>query len=69
VRAQVPRQQLTQSGHAARALSPEADGFSLGGNRRSAALTLIHSVHNHTDDDGNDRTAHTTADQLTSDRC
>jgi hypothetical protein len=36
---------------------------SLGGNKRLAALALIHSVHNHTDDDGNDSTTHTTADQ------
>jgi hypothetical protein len=41
---------------------------SLGGNKRLAALALIHSVHNHTDDDGNDSTTHTTADQLTSER-
>ena len=45
------------------------DGFSLGGNRRFAVLTLIHSVQNHTDDDGNYGTTHTTADQLTGDRC
>src|SRR5690242_341987 len=69
---------MTQSGHAARARSPfdkEAcvgctgrSTASLGGNKRLAALALIHSVHNHTDDDGNDSTTHTTADQLTSER-
>ena len=47
----------------------ETGGFSLGGNRNFAGLTLIHSVHNHTDDDGNYGTTHTTADQLTSERC
>ena len=74
---------MTQSGHAragSKALGmevyvgcvlgwAETDGFSLGDNRRFAALTLIHRVHNHTDDDGNDGTTHTTADQLTGDRC
>jgi hypothetical protein len=69
---------MTQSGHAARARSPfdkeacvgctERSTASLGGNKRLAALALIHSVHNHTDDDGNDSTTHTTADQLTSER-
>jgi hypothetical protein len=42
---------------------------SLGGNKRLAALALSHRVHNQTDDDGNDSTTHTTADQLTSERC
>ena len=64
---------MTQIGHAARARSPfdkEAcvgctgrSTASLAGNTRLAALALIHSVHNHTDDDGNDSTTHTTADQ------
>jgi len=36
---------------------------SLGGNKRLAALALSHRVHNQTDDDGNDSTTHTTADQ------
>jgi hypothetical protein len=45
----------------------EIDGFARC-NKRLAALALIHSVHNHTDDDGNDSTTHTTADQLTSER-
>ena len=31
-------------------------------------LTLIHSVQNHADDDGNYGTTHAAADQLTSDR-
>ena len=47
----------------------ETDGFSLGGNKRFADLTLIHSVHNHTNDDGNYGATHTTADKLTSNRC
>jgi hypothetical protein len=47
----------------------ESDGFSLSGDRRFAVLTLIHSVHNQTDDDSNYGTTHTTADQLTSERC
>ena len=43
------------------ALAPLGDRrLSLGGNKRLAALALIHSVHNHTDDDGNDSTTHTT---------
>ena len=68
----------TQSGHAARARSPfdkEAcvgctgrSTASLAGNTRLAALALIHSVHNHTDNDSNYGTTHTTADQLTSER-
>ena len=69
---------MTQSGHAARGSKSFRQGSmrwlhweiaaSLGGNKRLAALALIHSVHNHTDDDGNDSTTHTTADQLTSER-
>ena len=51
------------------AAAVEVNGFSLGDSRRFAALTLIHRVHNHTDDDGNYGTTHTTADQLTGDRC
>ena len=69
---------MTQSRHVARDRSAldkeryvgaEIDGFSLGGERRFAALTLIHSVHNHTDDDSDYGTTHTTANQLTGDRC
>jgi len=47
----------------------EIVGFLLGGNRCFADLAPIHSVQDHTDDDGHDGTTHTTSDQLTSNRC
>jgi len=43
----------------------EIDGFA---RWQQASRCAFHSVHNHTDDDGNDSTTHTTADQLTSER-
>ena len=74
-------QQLTQSGHVAPARSPlDKEGRWLRTRQRPTGLlarwqqafrclTLIHSVQNHTDDNGNYGTTYTTADQLTRDRC